>query len=118
MRNLSIPGGLSQVGIVSCRFGSAFVPVGAGVGIIDSNIIEEGHGLASFLRLRPGSWRTLALGVALPLARAQGLWWCWGDPAGIDQRHLHPQARTGPNETHFAPVTSQKRQGGQSALQQ
>src|SRR6266851_6713490 len=85
---------------------------------IDSNKIKKAHQLPSFLRLGPGPWRAFALGVAHGVAWLQRLRWRWRDPGGVHKRHLHRDARTGPNEAHLAPHPSQERQRGDASLQQ
>jgi hypothetical protein len=69
---------------------------------IHSNKIEKAHQLSRFLGLGPLTRLTLALGVARLLTRLQGLWRRWTEPAGIHERHLHLQARTGPDEAQLA----------------
>src|SRR6266550_1531913 len=84
------------------------VPVGESLDGIDSNKIEQAHHLPRFLGLGPLPARTVALGVAHGVARAQGLWRCWGDPGGIHKRGLHLDACTGPNQPQLAPQPSQR----------
>src|SRR6266849_148271 len=92
--------------------------VGAREVSIDSNKIKKAHQLPSFLRLGPGPWRAFALGVAHGVAWLPRLRWRWRDPGGVHKRHLHLDARTGPNEAHLAPHPSQERQGSATTLQQ